>query len=146
MGDVRWHPCKVISFSEIDALGKGLPRFGLAASISNGVIGVASWWSVSSLGDGKSMMGSSSSDIEKKKENPVFPNLDGNDTVGQGEVGVDDHGAVHRFHSSVVSTTNDWSYSGASATVARPPFHPLFRCFPLPRFRMDWIVTRIVLV
>ena len=76
VADVRWHPCKVISCSEIDAVGKRPPPFGLAESMSNGVIGVALWWSVSSLGVGKSRMGSSSrDDDEKKMENPVFPNL-----------------------------------------------------------------------
>ena len=107
------------------------------------------WFLVSFLGE--SMMGSSSSDEEEKKENQVLQSfvqysLDGYCPVGQGVVGVDDQWAVHRFHSSVVSRRNDWSYSGASATVARPPFHPLFRCFPLPRFLVDWIVTKSVLV
>ena len=68
VADVRWNPCKAISYSEVDAVGNRPPPFG--------VIGVASWWSVSSLGVGNSRMGSSSrDDDEKKMENPVFPNL-----------------------------------------------------------------------
>ena len=72
VADDRWHPCKVISCSEIDAVGKRPLPFGLVESMSNGVLGVASWWSVSSLGVGKSRLGSSSSDEEEKKENQVL--------------------------------------------------------------------------
>ena len=61
-------------------------------------------------------------------------------------VGVDDQWAVHRFHSSVLSRMNDWSYSGASSIVPLPLFDRLFRCFPLPRFLVDWIVRKSVLV
>ena len=53
--DVRRHPCKLIACFEIDAVGNRPPTFGLAESMSNGVIGV-----------GNSMMGFSSSDDEEK--------------------------------------------------------------------------------